>query len=277
MTMLSAVEQEFGTRIHPVTFVNGAASIGRLAELLSEHEPAELSPQVIELQSSSEAPPLYVTATVGGLHLHYADLAKALRHDRQLLGLQPTVLVAGSDQQTRIESLASQNIALLRQATSGPVQLLGYSFGALTAFEMAHQLLDRGDPPDRLILIDPPVTWVRSIAARRLTRSLLRRQGWASIAERFVKVTSAMRGQPGASVSDACTAAALSYRPRPLPLDRVLLLVAAEGADRRDILRHWPKLLNGEASVRQTPGDHLSSVSEPEVVHLAEQIAEWLG
>ena len=58
---------------------------------------------------------------------------------------------------TSIEDLASIYLAAARQKQpEGPYKLLGFSFGALLAIEIAHQIIAAGDEVELLVLIDPP-------------------------------------------------------------------------------------------------------------------------
>lgn len=55
-----------------------------------------------------------------------------------------------------VEELAKSNVASIREIQSrGPYRLAGYSFGALVALEIAHQLKSAGETVELLFLLDP--------------------------------------------------------------------------------------------------------------------------
>jgi thioesterase domain-containing protein len=57
----------------------------------------------------------------------------------------------------RVEGLSGDYLrAMLTVQPEGPYHICGPSFGGLVAFEIARQLVDRGESPALLVVIDHP-------------------------------------------------------------------------------------------------------------------------
>ena len=129
--------------------------------------PADLAAQgpghesLLIIQRGSPArPPLVCVPGAGDNVTAFTFLAASLDPDQPLLGMQPCGLVKGQVPHSSVEAAASAHLAaLLRQAPSGPLHLVGHSFGGWIAFEMALQLraLGRAAASVTLIDTDPPV------------------------------------------------------------------------------------------------------------------------
>ena len=89
----------------------------------------------------------------------YLPLVKELGPDQPVFGLQASGLEAGEPLSASIEGMASEYLAAIREVQpEGPYHLLGMSSGGLIAFEMAHQIKERGGEAGFLGLLDttPP-------------------------------------------------------------------------------------------------------------------------
>ncbi|WP_437616964.1 MupA/Atu3671 family FMN-dependent luciferase-like monooxygenase [Sorangium sp. So ce834] len=83
------------------------------------------------------------------------SLAHALGEDYPVYALQASGLREGEAPLATVPELASRYIDEIRRVQrSGPYILGGYSFGGMVAFEMAHQMLERGEAVSHLILLD---------------------------------------------------------------------------------------------------------------------------
>lgn len=97
------------------------------------------------------ATPLY---GVVGLHL-YSGLARSLTR-RPVYGVFIPEELDFPGMSLRVETLAASYLRVIEERAGDPPRLLvGFSFGALVAFEMAHQLHARGIPPDLVVMLDP--------------------------------------------------------------------------------------------------------------------------
>jgi thioesterase domain-containing protein len=79
--------------------------------------------------------------------LYFCDLARSLGPDQPFWALQALGLGENERIPVRIEENASHYVDVIRKEVQaeGPYFLIGHSFGAFTAFEMARQLLEYGE------------------------------------------------------------------------------------------------------------------------------------
>jgi len=90
--------------------------------------------------------------------MHLRPLALALGIDRPVHGIQSRGLDPLLTPQERVEEMADANLAAIRNVQPvGPYSIVGHSFGALVAFEMARRLELEGEEVDALALVEPVV------------------------------------------------------------------------------------------------------------------------
>ncbi|HKU27822.1 MAG TPA: thioesterase domain-containing protein, partial [Candidatus Sulfotelmatobacter sp.] len=169
-SLLFQIEQVFGKELSPSILADDA-TIERLAEALVEQWTAEPSPWLVDRkQTSSRRPFFYLHGDYSGAGLYSMRLARLLGEDFPFYALQPlkrfeTPLPAS------IESLASAHLqTLLSVQPHGPYLLGGYCNGGLVAFELAQQLLRRGEAVDLLFIFDTVVHNSKTSLATRLLR-----------------------------------------------------------------------------------------------------------
>ena len=135
-----------------------AALAGRLAlpERLSDSLDV-----LLPLRRSGARPPLFCVHPSTGLSWGYAGL---LRHlpDRPVWGLQARAMTDAGFAAASVEEIAADYLARIDELQpTGPVHLLGYSFGGRVAFEMAVALQERHRSVGTVMLLDsspPPET-----------------------------------------------------------------------------------------------------------------------
>jgi amino acid adenylation domain-containing protein len=129
----------------------------RLIELLAgQAPPADVADPrriLVPLQPRGGAPPLF------GVHPHlggtvaYAGLARALGERQPFYALRAPELDSNEVLPT-LQARAARYLEEVVRAWQGPYRLLGYSSGALIAFEMARQLRASGRDVDLCVLLD---------------------------------------------------------------------------------------------------------------------------
>jgi non-ribosomal peptide synthetase component F/pimeloyl-ACP methyl ester carboxylesterase len=103
-------------------------------------EPVNWQPLLL-LHSTPNAPTLFLIHDLEGNPEKYRDLVSLLSQDWTLIGTTARGLNAPSACHQTIESEAAALVEAVRmQDPDGPYHLFGYGFGAVLAFEMAHQL-----------------------------------------------------------------------------------------------------------------------------------------
>jgi natural product biosynthesis luciferase-like monooxygenase protein/amino acid adenylation domain-containing protein len=117
------------------------------------HEPAGKS-ALLRLKGG-EGVPVFCFHGGAGTAAFYSKLTKYIDQNMSLYAFQYPPLVSGGPAYEDVASLARDFLARIREIQpSGPYRLLGWSFGGLTAFEIARQLQSAGESVAFLCLID---------------------------------------------------------------------------------------------------------------------------
>jgi amino acid adenylation domain-containing protein len=113
------------------------------------------SPFLVPLQPEGSRPPLFMVHPPGGIVVCYQPLARHIGRDQPFFGIRSRGLDGGEDLPTRLEEMAAEYAAAIRQAQPrGPYRLGGWSAGGLVALEVAQQLLAQGEEVALLALLD---------------------------------------------------------------------------------------------------------------------------
>lgn len=100
---------------------------------------------VLELRPRGSAAPLFCVHPVGGTAWQFTPLARRLRADRPLVGLQLPTLRGVETGATTIDQLAARYLATIREIQpTGPYHLLGYSLGGNIVHAIAAALSAAG-------------------------------------------------------------------------------------------------------------------------------------
>jgi amino acid adenylation domain-containing protein len=142
--MSAEIEDRFGVRMPLATLVE-APTLERLADGLRNHEgPAPRRP-LVAIQPGGSRPPLFCVHGHSGEVLFYRDLSRRLGPDQPFFALQAQGLT-GKPAHRTIEAMAADYLQEIRSVQPrGPYRIGGYCFGAIVAFEMAQQVLARGE------------------------------------------------------------------------------------------------------------------------------------
>jgi thioesterase domain-containing protein/acyl carrier protein len=150
--LIARLERRFG-RALPVSALFQAPTIEQLASLLTEERGEHSWSSLIPLQpEGSEAHFFWIHGDSSN-----ALLSAYLGPDRPLYGLDHQTQDGRPALHTTVDTIAKHYLAALRAVRPhGPYLLGGYSFGAVVAFEMAHQLRNEGEGVPLLFMLDPP-------------------------------------------------------------------------------------------------------------------------
>ncbi|MFC8077822.1 type I polyketide synthase [Streptomyces sp. NPDC057307] len=266
----------------PVAEFSAKATFGRLVQLagrgtslgpdgMSSGTPERQTPGLVTLRAAGSRPALFLAADGLGTTAGYRALAKRLDDDRPVYGLETSAAPRGRD---TIEDIAARHIEVLRRVRPhGPYLLGGWSFGAVVAHEMAHQLMASGAEVGSLLLLDGhvPATGGLPIASvPGFLRSGLRLQLQATLG--YGTVGALVRGAPRSRrLFNANIRALWRYRPRALGCPAVFLTTrgtAYAESQRVGLGAVYPRGVR----VRPVGGGHWSMLAEPHVGQLAETI-----
>ncbi|HVE81893.1 MAG TPA: thioesterase domain-containing protein, partial [Myxococcales bacterium] len=151
--MMAQLQAAHGRRLSTLTLLQGP-TIQALARALESPAAVARSP-VVPLRARGSGLPFFCVHPVGGSVACYVELARSLGPDHPFLGLQSPGLDGTPYPFTSLEEIAADYLeAIRRRQPSGPYALGGWSNGGVLAFEMAQQLVQRGEQVALLALID---------------------------------------------------------------------------------------------------------------------------
>jgi amino acid adenylation domain-containing protein len=124
---------------------------------------------ILPFQSGGVKRPVFMPPGIAGGTWYWRNF---LPHEQPAYGFQHS-------RGQSIKAMAQKYVEALRAfQTEGPYRLIGYSFSAFVAFEMATQLHEQGQEVDRLILVDTGPGLPSSSAGARLAAILRNLPNW---------------------------------------------------------------------------------------------------
>jgi acyl-CoA synthetase (AMP-forming)/AMP-acid ligase II/thioesterase domain-containing protein/acyl carrier protein len=118
----------------------------------------QYDPLVIPIREGGTLPPLFCFHSIGGWIGTYQNIFRFFNQDRPVFGIRARGLEPGEKPSRTIEEAVKDYADAIKTVQkTGPYHLLGYSAGALYAFELACQLQSRGESVIYLGNIDQSV------------------------------------------------------------------------------------------------------------------------
>ncbi|MFB2875365.1 thioesterase domain-containing protein, partial [Floridanema aerugineum] len=157
--LMAQIKQAFNKDIPLATLLQNP-TIEQLATVVQKDKDVDTkndSP-LLAIQPVGEHPPLFCVPGSGGYSLYLYNLARCLPSNQPFYTFQKNYYQEIVPI-THIEEVAAHYIqAMQTVAPQGPYFLAGHSFGGKVAYEMAQQLLDRGEEVALLAILDttPP-------------------------------------------------------------------------------------------------------------------------
>jgi nonribosomal peptide synthetase DhbF len=110
---------------------------------------------ILPLRPRGNLPPLFCVHPIGGLSWCYSGLLQHIRADYPIYGLQARGFKQSALLPQTLEEMSADYLDQIRNIQpAGPYHLLGYSFGGLVAFDIAHCLQLQGEQIALLALLD---------------------------------------------------------------------------------------------------------------------------
>ncbi|MEM1026562.1 MAG: alpha/beta fold hydrolase [Planctomycetota bacterium] len=180
--LILRIEKYFGREL-ALTDLTKRPSVRALADMLGDAANADSHPILVPLRPEGDRPPLFVLSGRGGSVTCYAKLLPHLPEDQPVLGLQLPGVAPGTEPIDDAVALAGVlKDVIVSAAPTGPIRLLGYSFGGLLAFEIARQLDAEGRRPQWVGIVDHHAAGSRRKLPKRqrfaIRVDMLARQGW---------------------------------------------------------------------------------------------------
>lgn len=244
---------------------------------------------LVKMQMKASGTPVFAVPGSDGSVLSLQPLSRAMAGIKPMFAFQGVGLDGKREPLDNIQAMAETNIgalATLRDCSS--LSLLGYSNGAVVAFEMAHQLMKNKITVERLVLIDGrcPASTVRTITDEIAVAftDLINELGgkWPLNVEEFRQVPEDQRAEYLLEVtrrngfwmsrelfmrayrlSIASENACRSYRVKKLPkaCDTVIIRATRNNGDQTPSLG-WDKFLVKPPVCIDIDADHLSVVNK---------------
>lgn len=152
--VMTKLEQKSGQRL-PLSSLFEYSTVKGLASLIKIEEYKVTWDSLVPIQPKGAKTPLFIVHGAGLNILSFKTLKDHLDPDQPIYGFQAKGLDGKEPLLTSVEEIASHyNKALLATQPKGPYMLAGYSSGGIIAYEMAKQLMDKGEKISSLVLLD---------------------------------------------------------------------------------------------------------------------------
>jgi acyl transferase domain-containing protein/thioesterase domain-containing protein/ubiquinone/menaquinone biosynthesis C-methylase UbiE/acyl carrier protein len=269
------INADLGINVPLDKFMQGA-SIATLASYVAERMlertrgqrvaddrsvPRETS-SLVPLQPLGTRTPLFCVYPIAGTAYLYKALADRLGPDQPVYGLQ-----TNRDNARTLETIEEMASGYVKTAKAvqptGPYLLAGWSLGGQIAFEMAHQLTDRGEKVALLVLFD----------------SVLPEAEYESDPERWADTWRAAEKVYG-DVEQVVRSSLLAWTGhKPSPYSGDVLLFQATDTDFLSGHRNrdsWRRLVTNGLAIESVPGNHFTLMQEPNIGPVTERLATSL-
>ncbi|MCW5255275.1 hypothetical protein D5038_02490 [Verminephrobacter aporrectodeae subsp. tuberculatae] len=154
VAIVQAINREFSARL-PIQLIFNAPTIEKLAAAIGDSKPSS-SRAILLAGTEQEVAAIFCWPGLGGYPMNLRALAETVVGTGRFYGIQSRGLNAGESVSASIETIAVEDIHLIRSLQShGPYRLWGYSFGARVAYETAWQLEQIGETVSELVLLAP--------------------------------------------------------------------------------------------------------------------------
>lgn len=170
--LFGAIQDQFGVRLPMATLLD-AGTPSKLARAINQKVPNREG-CVVRLREGSDGPSLFLIHDGDGETLLYRNLALLMPKPVAVYGLEPLRVGRLGMVHTTIQEAAKHYVGEIRRRQArGPYFLGGLCAGGLIAFEVAHQLEEKGEEIRHLALIEssPPQAKKRAgVAEQRWQR-----------------------------------------------------------------------------------------------------------
>jgi amino acid adenylation domain-containing protein len=312
LQLVSRIKKEFHVTL-PLAALFTSGTVAQLSQLIDQSHGIDLASAVLQpLRPNGTGPTLLLVHDGSGQIMSYHKLVEHLTPPTgaqpRIYGLQASGLAVGSHVDDTISAMATRYAAAVHEAAlPGPFVLIGHSFGAMVAAELACHLANQGATVQMLAVLDAAprsdpgfleslpldeaglmnymlrtveISMGKPIAISEAALRLL--EGEARLALVTERVLAAGIFQSGISsqqllaMFNVYRANLVSLRtyvaqalPCPVHLWATAHLAAGVVAD-----AGWSEFCSGPVVVHSTGGDHISMLREPHVAVLARSIAK---
>tara|TARA_R110001599_G_scaffold223435_2_gene422598 strand:- start:184 stop:1365 length:1182 start_codon:yes stop_codon:yes gene_type:complete len=152
--VMTKLEEKSGQRL-PLSSLFEYSTVKSLAGLLKIEENTVTWDSLVPIQTKGSKTPLFIVHGAGLNVLSFKSLKDHMDPDQPIYGFQAKGLNGKEELLTSVEEIAAHyNEALIATQPKGPYMLAGYSSGGIIAYEMAKQLMEKGEKVSALALLD---------------------------------------------------------------------------------------------------------------------------
>ncbi|MEP2281000.1 amino acid adenylation domain-containing protein [Maribacter sp.] len=152
--VMTRLEEKSGQRL-PLSSLFEYSTVKSLASLLKIEENTVTWDSMVPIQPNGLKTPMFIVHGAGLNILSFKTLKDHMDSDQPIYGFQAKGLDGKEELLQSVEEIASHyNEALLATQPKGPYKLAGYSSGGIIAYEMAKQLMAKGETIATLALLD---------------------------------------------------------------------------------------------------------------------------
>jgi aspartate racemase len=272
--MMHRVKQVHGKTI-PLAVLLQAPTVEQLAVVLRDGGSRPWS-SLVAMQPEGSKPPFFCVHGVGGNVVGFHELARHMKPGYPFYGLQSHGLDGKHECHTRIEEMAAHYLDEISTVQSeGPYHLGGFSLGGLVAYEMARQLVARGEEVGLLVLFDTYATNPKPVNESLV--DMLLHPTWAQLRQlpgelrKKIRRTLIARRLPALlkKVMSTNARAGAQYALQPYSGKATLLRAGDSWRVSEDPYAKWGELV-GTLETMEIGGAHMDILREPQVGHLAE-------
>jgi len=165
--IVARVQAEVGQHLSPALLLQ-SPTVVELAARLEQPETGPRSPAV-PISPRGHASPLFWVPGTGGNVLYFQPLASQLEPaGHPFYALEPVGMDGLEAPRSSVPEIARSYLSALRAIQPhGPYYLGGHSFGSWVAYELSQQLLELGEPIERLVVLDTVAPAQRDLSVYR--------------------------------------------------------------------------------------------------------------
>jgi acetoacetyl-CoA synthetase len=272
----------------PISMLFQHPTIAELAQVFEGGGIGQGENPLVVLREGSQRP-IFILHSVSGSIFEWYSLLARLRTNRSIVAIQARGLDPQVPPSQSVPEMATDYSDLIRRhQANGPYTLMGYSFGGLLAYEIAIRLRQMGFDVDFIGLIDtnvqagalPVGEWLSFYIER--AKHLCSRIASLQLGGSVKRLMQKMAGREAGSmqlppilsqVRYACQKAFYDYDPPEYDGTVTFFRSPERRPHFCDPLLIWRRRAT-EVRVIDVLGGHISMMREPDVVPLAEKIAE---
>ncbi|MDG4666640.1 non-ribosomal peptide synthetase [Mycobacterium sp. 236(2023)] len=179
--LAAAIRREFGVEMPITELMTAPTPAAVAARLTGSGAAADSLAPVLELRGAGSAPPLFCIHPASGLGWQFAGLKRYVPEQIPIYALQSPTLRGAAQPESIAELAADYADRIADIAPTGPIRLLGWSFGGSAAILIAQELRHRGRDVSFVGMLDTRTDAdpQENFDAEAVLGSLLREMGFA--------------------------------------------------------------------------------------------------